>query len=206
MPKERGNDICNLVQELEEQRNGRNKSTTINHTYINGGEYRRKIDKISKSSDLNRIIYQLAKKMLNHRSGTVYEDMYWIDLDTFEVVAEETNSKEEKQITYSAKTKKIVSSYSRLVTIHSHPDSFPPSIGDLNSNYEHGYDTGIVVCHDGTVYMYRVKEFIPPGYYERIVAEFINQGYNENEAQLCALEDVTQKFQVEFKEVTGNDV
>lgn len=31
------------MKEIEEQRLGRNKDTVINHTYINGGEYRKKL-------------------------------------------------------------------------------------------------------------------------------------------------------------------
>ncbi|MEE1150325.1 MAG: hypothetical protein UH242_05155, partial [Methanobrevibacter sp.] len=36
--------------------------------------------------------YQLSKKMLEHRSGTEYEDMYWIDPQSIAVIAEETES------------------------------------------------------------------------------------------------------------------
>lgn len=50
--------------ELEVQRQGRNKDTAINHAYIDSGEYRKKFDHISDSDELNRLIYQLAKKML----------------------------------------------------------------------------------------------------------------------------------------------
>ncbi len=71
--------------EVEFQRTGRNKSTQIDNGYINGGEYRKKFDSLSDSKELNRLVYQLAKKMLEHRAGTEYEDMYWIDLDTLTV-------------------------------------------------------------------------------------------------------------------------
>ena len=54
----------------EEQRYGRNKETLVNHTYIESGEYRRKFDNISDNAELNKLLYQLAKKMLTHRSGT----------------------------------------------------------------------------------------------------------------------------------------
>ena len=54
--------------------------------------------------------------------------------------------------------------------------------------------------------MYNSEEYIPPGYYERTVAEYLNQGYNEKRAQLCALEELKGKFRIQFKEVTGNDV
>ena len=66
----------------EKQRYGRNKETIINHSFINSGEYRKKFDEISDDKELNRKIYQIAKKMLMHRSGTLLEDMYWIDIDS----------------------------------------------------------------------------------------------------------------------------
>ena len=81
-----------IKNEVEFQRTGRNKSTQVNNGYINGGEYRKKFDSLSDSKELNRLVYQLAKKMLEHRAGTEYEDMYWIDLDTLTVVAEELNA------------------------------------------------------------------------------------------------------------------
>lgn len=73
----------------EEQRYGRNKDTTINHAYISSGEYRKKFDQISDNKNLNKLLYQLAKNMLKHRSGTLYEDMYWIDAETATIVAKE---------------------------------------------------------------------------------------------------------------------
>ena len=82
-----------MCREIEEQRYGRNKDTIVNFSYIESGEYRRKFDSISDNIKLNRLLYQLAKKMLKHRSGTLYEDMYWIDIDTGEIVASEVNQK-----------------------------------------------------------------------------------------------------------------
>lgn len=136
-----------IKNEVEFQRTGRNKSTQVNNGYINGGEYRKNFDSLSDSKELNRLVYQLAKKMLEHRAGTEYEDMYWIDLDTLTVVAEELNAKTIKEIVYSDKTKRIVEEYKndpekRLLTIHTHPSSFPPSIPDFNANFENGYNMG----------------------------------------------------------------
>ena len=116
------------MKEKEEQRYGRNKDTLVDKGYLNSGEFRRKFDKISESKELNRQLYALAKKMQLHRSGTKLEDMYWIDPAEYEVVAEETDSREEKRIKYSSRTKETVSGYSGLITIHSHPEGFPPSI------------------------------------------------------------------------------
>ena len=92
-----------LNKTKEEQRYGRNKDTTINHAYISSGEYRKKFDKISDNKKLNKLLYQLAKSMLEHRSGTLYEDMYWIDAETATVVAKETECKVKSKIIYSKK-------------------------------------------------------------------------------------------------------
>ena len=195
-----------LIKELEEQRKGRNKKTTINYKYINSGNYRRKFDCVSNEPKLNRLLYKLSKKMLKHRSGTLFEDMYWIDLDRISVVASEDNGDVEEQILYSQKTIQIVREYKNLLTIHSHPNSFPPSISDLNSNYTNGYAMGIIVCHDGKIYMYSASEEINEKYYSMTVAEYLNQGYTENEAQIMSLNHIKERFDMQFKEVTGDDI
>lgn len=71
---------------LEYQRYDRNKDTLVSKYYIESGEYRRKFDKISDNKEVSRVLYAKAKEMLNHRSGTKIEDMYWIDGKTGEAV------------------------------------------------------------------------------------------------------------------------
>ena len=70
----------------EDQSYGSNKKTKINHSYINSSEYRRRFDDITSSDKLNRLIYEKAKEMLSHRSGTLFEDMYWFDFETEMIV------------------------------------------------------------------------------------------------------------------------
>ena len=137
----------------------------IDHTYINSGEYRNKFDKISDNKDLNRLLYYLAKKMLNHRSGTQYEDMYWIDIDTLEIVAAETTQKKEGAIKYSRKTKKVIRERRRLLAIHTHPNSMPPSVADFNSAKAHKYEKGIICCHNGLVYCYQSYGYLSEHFY-----------------------------------------
>ena len=193
------------MHENEEQRSGRNKETLINRRYINSGEYRKKFDFISNNKDLSRLLYSITKEMLIHRSGTLYEDMYWIDLDTISVVAREIKSIDPKRIEYSSFTKKIIQNYNGLLTIHTHPDSFPPSIDDFNSNFDHNYSIGLVACHDGKIYMYSANERLNENYYKLVVEEYIKNGYNESEAQYVALQEIQQNFDINFKEVVAND-
>lgn len=87
-----------MSEYLEFQRYGRNKSTLVNSKYISSGEYRKKFDKITNNADLSRLLYSKAKEMLIHRSGTLYEDMYWIDSEKVDIITREINSFEEEQI------------------------------------------------------------------------------------------------------------
>lgn len=190
---------------MEQQRKGRNKETIVNSAYINSGEYKRKFDNIADNAELSRLLYKLAKNMLIHRSGTEFEDMYWIDLDEIRVIAEETNSLVKKRIIYSNKIIKKSQSCKNIIIIHSHPDSFPPSIADFNSNYDHNYVVGIVACHNGKLYMYSANERINEDYYKLVVEGFLKIGYNEEEAQIKALENLQINFYIKFKEVTDYD-
>ena len=115
---------------LEYQRPGRNKDTIINSSYINGGEYRRKFDKITKNDKINRILYSKAKEMLFHRSGTLFEDMYWLDGDTGEIIAKALDETEEEKIEYTPSISKAINGRDNLITMHTHPNSMPPSIAN----------------------------------------------------------------------------
>lgn len=140
--------------------------------------------------------------MLLHCSGTRYEDMYWIDLDTLQIIAKEISRTAEKKIVYSNATLRTIPKYPNLLTIHSHPDSFPPSIDDFNSNFDHGYIIGIVVCHNGKIYMYSSNERINENYYNMVVEDYLKNGYTEDEAQIQALSELQNNFDISFKEVT----
>ncbi len=199
-----------IKYEEEFQRKGRNKSTQIDNGYINSGEYRKKFDLLSDSKELNRLVYQLAKKMLVHRAGTEYEDMYWIDMDTLTVVAKELNAVKVKEIVYSDKTRKIVDEYrndpeKRLLTLHTHPSSFPPSIPDFNANFENRYNIGLVICHDGKIFIYASDEELNENYYNLLVAKKLNQGYNDYEARIVTLQEMQEDFEITIKEVMEYD-
>ena len=115
------------------------------------------------------------------------------------------NCQDEKCIVYSDSTKKIISNRDDLITIHSHPDSLPPSIDDFNSNFDHGYAVVFVICHDGKLYMYTSNERIKENYHKLVVEDYIKSGYNEEEASLLALNELQANFNISFKEVTDEN-
>lgn len=186
---------------LEYQRYGRNKSTAINNAYIDSGLFRRKFDKITKHDKINKILYSKAKEMLKHRSGTLYEDMYWIDGDTGEVVASALDEKIEEGIVYTHSIYKAINGKENLITMHTHPNSMPPSIADFNSCFKHNYAVCLVICHNGIIYQYKSNQEVPPDLYERYVQKYKNRGNTEEDAQMEALNKIKSNFKIIFKEV-----
>lgn len=137
-------------------------------------------------------------------SGTAYEDMYWIDVDSGAVVASEINSVAEQLISYSEATKKVVSSYERkkLVAIHTHPNSMPPSAADFNSCYRNGYKCGYVACHNGKVFAYTSDQEISEDLYSLYINSFVSDGIDEYDAQLKTLNKLKENHLIDFWEVT----
>lgn len=186
---------------LENQRYGRNKSTLINNAYIESGEYRRKFDGITDNPNVNRSLYVCAKTALKHRSGTVYEDMYWIDGESGEILAGKTDSTQERTVTYTNDVKNAIKGNENIITIHTHPSSMPPSMGDFNSALKNGYNKGVVVCHDGKVFVYSSKQKVEERLYDMYIQDFISDGLNEYEAQMETLKKLKLSYAIDFKEV-----
>ena len=199
-----GNDIIKAEENnmsLEYQRYGRNKNTLVNSTYINSGEYRNKFDKITDNKDVNRVLYVKAKEMLEHRSGTMLEDMYWIDGDTGDIIASVTDSATESRVIYSNALKKAIQGSSSLITAHTHPQSMPPSVSDFNSAYFHKYKKSMVICHDGKIFGYTSNQLINEKLYDIYLGQFVSEGLTEYEAQIKTLEKLQYSYDIDFWEV-----
>lgn len=83
---------------LEQERAGKIKRTAVNKRYLESGEYRRKFDNATTNPDVNKTLYDCAKRALKHRSGTEFEDMYWIDGNTGKVLYGVIESTEKNQL------------------------------------------------------------------------------------------------------------
>ena len=131
--------------------------------------------------------------------------MYWIDGETGKAVAKALDEKIERKITYTSDILKAIAHRDNLITIHTHPNSMPPSIADFNSVFEHGYSMGLVICHNGTVYAYSSRQIIPSKLHEIYVDDFIQMGNTEKDAQLKALNEIKRNYDIDFWEVQPNE-
>ncbi|MDU9330447.1 head protein, partial [Staphylococcus pseudintermedius] len=108
-------------------------------------------DKISDNKELNRNIYQAAKEMLQHRDGDFREDLYGFDIKTGKQLFKSTdNNNEKSMVNYTKRIDKIVKSKPyQIVSVHNHPRSTLPSLGDLTAHHLRKYAKGIIVGHNG---------------------------------------------------------
>jgi hypothetical protein len=189
---------------LENQRYGRNKNTLVNKTYIESGEYRRKFDNATDNPNVNKTLYKCAKKALLHRSGTVFEDMYWIDGNTGEIILSVTDSTDEHAIVYTDKIRNAIRNNENIITLHTHPSSMPPSIDDFNSCLRHGYRCGFVACHNGRIFKYSSAQEVSKKLYDLHIGNYLDEGYEESDAQIKAIEKIKVNYLIEFKEVDYN--
>lgn len=186
---------------LENQRYGRNKSTLVNKTFLESGEYRRKFDNATDNPFVNKTLYDCSKRALKHRSGTVFEDMYWINYNTGKILLSVEDSIEERAIVYTDKIKNIIKDNNNIITLHTHPSSMPPSCSDLNSCFNNGYKIGFVACHNGKIFGYTSNELINEKLYSMYIESFIKDGYEELEAQLNTLIKLSQSYDIKIWEV-----
>lgn len=143
----------------ESKRKYKYSNTVVDTNLINSPEYRRRIDKISSTTKVNRNTWKVAKDMLFHRSGTKFEDLAYIDEKTgkYEINKEfdtESRAKPNKKMDAMLKDAEPYT----IIGIHNHPGSSVPSMGDLLACLYRQYKCGVVVCHDGKIYKYFVDE------------------------------------------------
>jgi hypothetical protein len=191
-----------IEQEIrEDSRYGKDKSTAIDHNYIDSGEYRRKFDNITDNKELNRNLYLSAKKMLNHRTGTDFEDMYWFDGDNGKEFASKTDMKTPSVVKYSPDYMKKFQDIKNKVTIHNHPRSMPPSIGDFQSAFDNGYSNGVIAAHDGSVYTYKIILEPQPELYKTLTADYKAMGFSDITAEQKALDEMMSRGYIYYRKV-----
>ncbi len=127
--------------------------------------------------------------------------MFWIDINSGKVVLEVTDSTKEHGIDYTNAIRDTIKWNKQLVTIHTHPSSMPPSIDDFNSSYNNGYVMGFVACHNGKVYAYTSRQLLSQQLYDLYVGEYIDELYDEFQAQILTLNKLKENHDIDFWEV-----
>ncbi len=169
----------------------------VDFDYIYSDEHKLKFMNITDNQVVNERLYNCAISMLVHRDGTAMEDFYAIDYQNGEIKAKQLLNEKPDMVIYNKSTKnkiRICDDYS-LITIHNHPSNNPPTGGDFDCAFNFKYKFGIVVCHNGEVYYYKVgfKQFSGK-VFDKLVENKKSIEYNSNDS----FEQILNRFKKNF--------
>ncbi len=168
-----------LITEKEASHKGRYRDTEIARSVIESPDYGRRISALDESKAIKKIIKKQAVAMLNHRSGTLFEDLTYINTKTNQYITR-TDFDHERGVAPSDRMKKMVlnSEKRTIIAMHNHPQSSMPSKKDIENAIRYKY--GIIVCHDGNIIKYTVGDK-PDVVLYKIAMDTLNEnGYNKN--------------------------
>lgn len=168
---------------------GRNKSTVMNRKEITSNRYRKKVDALPEDKSMCRIIASEMINIIKQRSGTEYESLVFINIETKEVKRSlEMNLRQ--TVAPTNKMEKMLKSskeYS-IIAIHNHPGSSVPSWSDIMVASIRKYRYGLIAAHDGTIFKYKITGEINRIFYDAAVAKLDKTGYTESSLREFCIE------------------
>ena len=190
----------------EQERMQSSSDYAVPKDLVKSREFRSKFDSMDSDKKLQRQYYQAAKKMLNHRSGTNGEDLYFYNTRTKKWYSSTTGTQAGTP-DYTEEIRRALqeSEKDEIVSFHNHPLGMPPSAGDLNAALKNGYQKGYTIGHDGTVFEYTAPIFIiDEAVYNKRISLHAEKGDSEFQAQVNALLDLQEFYKFKFKEMKSD--
>nr|DAT59763.1 MAG TPA: minor capsid protein [Caudoviricetes sp.] len=181
----------------------------VNWDKVNSPDYKAKFLSLNNPPEVNEKLYSLAVKMLRHREGTQYEDLYAIDHMSGREIVRLTQNKTPFEVEYTERAKQDIAKHpNQLISIHSHPNDLPPTGADIYSQHVHLYRSGYVVTFDGALYEYKLHKSDQVSLSTLQVFDFRvenkkKRGYNINErdAIIQVLSSLQKQGIIAFREV-----
>ena len=177
-----------FAEKEESKRKYKYKDTVINTAEISSAGYRRKFTNITGENKISRSLWENTLDMLDHRSGTKYEDLAFVNSKTGDAKINKNYDKENTASPSDSMKKMLRDAEPHsIIAIHNHPGSSAPSYSDIMACKDRKYKYGLVVCHDGTIYKYSLDE-------ERLnipmaisaLDRVLKKGYTEITSKECA--------------------
>ncbi len=149
-----------------------NADSVVDKQIISSSDYRKTLDKLGEEPKITRSIFQQVKAILTHRSGGNFEDLSFIDSITGRYMTRTDYSVERRCIPSKRMIQMVRKAKpNTIIAIHNHPNSSVPSLDDIISAYKKKYKYGIIACHNGNIYKYRVlgefDEYLVDTYLDR---------------------------------------
>lgn len=179
------------------EKKGKDADSEVNWELVNSNDYKNKFTGIGRDANVDDEIYNISKRILKHRDGTKFEDLYIVDLKTGKTITVTTQDTE-MGIKRTDKLERILNRNNKdYVIIHNHPHSSNFSDSDLKTLFSsNSVSKMMAIGHDGTIYLINskklevniVSEF--KSYYNKIK----NRGYSVQTSEDMAFKIISEKF------------
>lgn len=181
------------------------QDNNVDIDFVKSNKYRKKFEALDEGENTQKSIWQRARDILVHRNGTNKEDMYLISSVDGNIKGKSVAAKEDNIVEYNKSLREAVESEPRgtLISIHNHGTNLPPTGADFASAGYRGYKKGIVVCHNGDIYVYEVgdKPF-SQRLFDDTVEKYRKSGYNKGvEANIKALEQFERDYGIKWRKL-----
>jgi SPP1 gp7 family putative phage head morphogenesis protein len=175
----------------------------VKSNMLNSRDFTEKFKQISEDADERREILSACKKMLKHRSGTNGEDLYYYNTETKRWYSSDEGTKPSRPAYNDDILKGLSESApNTIMAFHNHPESMPPSMGDIRTASQNRYKIGYAICHNGKIFEYTGCDYDISDYTFNIRVEKLKRlGYNEYEAQLNTMQELAKEYGFHFREV-----
>ena len=189
------------IEKEESPRKTKPGNFSVNWDVIHSSNYRKKLYRISKNERVVSAIETRARWALNNRDGSNTEELYAISLDNGREICKITNQHYKQRIErteeFNEKIRKSDINNEKILLIHNHPKSLPPSLSDINTLSSNNNISGITVGHNGSIYYYtKPKMKIPELDYNVKVRHF--KQYDEITCLEKTMEELSEEFGFEF--------
>jgi hypothetical protein len=187
-----------------EKKSRKGNPTSVDWDIVKSPDYKKRFNGITGDSDVDSLLHIKALDMLEHRNNTEFEDMHLIGLETKKVEGTQTHSNTALTVDYNTSLRSAIlrAGSGSLVSIHNHPNSKPPSGADLESSYVRGYNIGVIICHNGDIYVYKTgKMRISSDLFDMRLEKFGKAPYNmvEEDAYLFTLQSIERDYGVTWE-------
>ena len=168
------------IKSFERSGNYRIADNSVDINYLHSKEFKSKFNKISDNSELNSQIQKYAVAILTHRQGTDGEDSYIFNLSG-KVINKTFGRPNNLEVGVSKeRVQELLGKYGRgnLIGLHNHPTNIPPTGSDFMAAGYRGYRFGIIICHNGNLYKYKIEKPFQKHVFDKNVEKYLSPPYN----------------------------
>lgn len=156
------------------------KPLEVDKAAVGSNAYRKNLyNSIDETPKIKRFVRDSVGKIYKHRSGSDMEDLYFIDSSTGSVRTS-TRGTKPGACAPTKPMKKMLANAEEgtIIGIHNHPRNSAPSVSDIMAAARRKYKYGIVACHDGTLYKYKVTGEVNEMMAESLLALYERREYS----------------------------